>query len=76
MTDWRPIETAPKDGTTVDLWTIETRPTKRYAKRVTSCRYSVCDKGWVTSPPETRFVIGSPTYWMPVPNPPTENLDD
>lgn len=76
MTDWQPIETAPKDGTRVDLWTG--------GRRVTGAFYK--DDGWTvwvrwvrdkrqTSgglPTGTHRYTGvdSPTHWMPLPEPP------
>lgn len=51
---WQSIETAPKDGTIVDLWYPE------YG-RITDQWYDAED-GW--------FTADNPTYWMPVPEQP------
>lgn len=49
MKEWQPIETAPKDGTKVDLW----RP--GYTKP------RICDAWWESS--REQFVTGTPTLW-------------
>jgi len=62
---WRPIESAPKDGTFVDLW-IE-HP--GFGKRYTDMCY--CDGDWIN-----RDGLYKPSksdsipYWMPLPEPP------
>lgn len=66
-TEWRPIETAPKDGTPVDLW-VESVELMRYPQ----CVYR--DGKWFSnfgplgqsSPLRVR-----PTHWRPLPEPPT-----
>lgn len=70
MTDWRPIETAPKDGTTVQvaLWAWNQVGGQRlycYA------RYGQGGPHWQ----EVRWdevgeKIYDPTHWMPLPPPP------
>lgn len=76
--DWRPIETAPRDGTEVDLWVSGPG-----ARRVADCRWArptlanwgdrYGDDGdlpaqWVT---RNGFALdrrnGIPTHWMPAP---------
>lgn len=71
---WQPIETAPKDGTLIDLWVDGTR--------LPDCRwYAECAE-WEQEPhwaqkyaetgPDCGFpVSGAPTHWMPQPEPPT-----
>ena len=56
--NWQTMETAPEDGTYVDLWA--------YGTRYTSCTY---DKGQWENEHNVldRF---EPTYWMPIPAPP------
>jgi hypothetical protein len=54
MTDWQPIETAPKDGTYVLLAT----PKGRMADG------NFCTKYGVWSWP---YVMVEPTHWMPMP---------
>lgn len=42
MTDWQPIETAPKDGTVVDLWVVDQDDPK--GRRIPNA-YWVKDRG-------------------------------
>ena len=65
---WEPIETAPKDGTRIDLWSR--------SERVPNARWDARRKAWVhdwlgdfDSIDEVR-VDGNPTHWMPLPPPP------
>lgn len=70
MTEWQPIETAPKDGTRVDLW-VEV--SLLGAGRETDCYW---DRGaWFI--PANNYGDGCstydgqmPTHWMPIPEPP------
>ena len=64
MSDWRPMETAPKDGTPVLI----------YFPRIGSQRrgqavayYHRVSGSWVTHP---GMYNRSPTHWMPLPDPP------
>lgn len=65
MTDWRPIETAPRDGTAILVTApdVECEVTIAYFQR--GRLYSIFDGkpfgGWVTPT----------THWMPLPKPPT-----
>lgn len=75
-TNWRPIETAPKDGTPVDLWVVGVR-----TGRMPACHWGyhdwlngkpVGEQGWF-HPFENQRDGGpspKPTHWMPVPEPP------
>jgi len=87
---WQPIDTAPKDGTFIDLWIGGEFP-----RREPDCYWglpdhccgemgSLCDsdwhgldKGWVGSynMPISDF-DGGPTHWMPLPPPPTTTAKD
>ncbi len=71
--EWLPIETAPKDGTEVDLWTVFKDGD---GERVTNAK-------WVDGPwPGWRAqewdhggmgwdpIWGEATHWMPLPKPP------
>jgi len=78
---WQPIETAPKDGTTVLLWWRS-----EFAGDVVdwwACGewkvFGDGSKGWIgesfyTSEPDfwTRLIAARPTHWMPLPSPPQE----
>lgn len=75
MSEWQPIETAPKDGTVIDLWS------RRFEKRSVDCRWVVENRqlgthcvmdGW-KSPGMDRHTCLNPaqfTHWMPLPTPP------
>lgn len=66
MSEWQPIETAPKDGTPVDLWCGE------YQERLVN--YSREDRGggnvFYVPNESGRCVVRSATHWMPLPPPP------
>lgn len=62
---WRPIDTAPLDGTEVDLW--------RDGERLTNWRFNARRHGWsqeVGYPVVTVYLIKQPSHWMPVPDGP------
>lgn len=75
MSDWQPIETAPKDGTFVDLWAG--------GRRWTDCRFGPVDyklvPGWGRDggnahehgySGKTVDEVKDPTHWMQIPAPP------
>ena len=73
--EWQPIETAPRDGSTVDLWT-------NYGRR-TNCKWG--HHSWLNGKPigaktwESESMDGPlpiPTHWIypPPPPPNTETL--
>ena len=69
---WQPIETAPKDGTLVDLWAGE---------RIADCAWNVPSNCWaersVSSFSGRPYwaVVNNPTHWMPLPTAPTNPED-
>ena len=74
MSEWQPIETAPLDGTTIDLWDSD------YKVRVTNASWDyhywsnckpVAPKSWGRGSTDGPFV-GNPTHWMLPPSPPKE----
>jgi hypothetical protein len=82
--EWQPIETAPKDGSVVDLWVPSYRQVNDYlveGHRVAACRWN---DGWgdggfweakfveVDSFTPLDSIDGQqPTHWMPLPEPPS-----
>lgn len=82
MTEWQPIETAPKDGTEVLVWCSKCALVP-IAMSYSSAAYfeleygdpEYMEEGWYMSwsypvdPPE---VTWQPTHWMPLPPPPQE----
>lgn len=62
---WQPIETAPRDGTVVDLWMTANNKNSGY--RVTDCWWSTLCECWI-SPGGDFSPLAS--HWMPLPAPP------
>jgi len=71
---WRPIETAPKDGTVIDLWDW------KYMHRVTDACWRhhywengkpLGEKSWGAGDRDGPFVM-EPTHWMPLPKRPED----
>lgn len=78
MSEWKTIDSAPKDGTEIDLWIVtskEWRP-EGESRRVTDCCWaSVGDKqGWCDFADGCWDFVESNhhtvTHWMPIPEPP------
>jgi hypothetical protein len=80
MAEWQPIETAPKDGTPVDLWLVT--KFSDHLKEPTRCR-RITDAAWDDqwlwfNGIFTAHVEGVrdgdwkavATHWMPLPSPP------
>jgi hypothetical protein len=82
LMNWKPIETAPKDGRFIDVWAVY-KVTGGHGSRITSvqwcedhgdwCYFSDDEDAWaISNPPE--WVNMSPrmaTHWMPIPPPPS-----
>lgn len=68
---WQPIETAPKDGTVVDLF-------YPLLGRVADARWTAeLSMGWVTDGPMGETITrpnSELTHWRPLPPPPARNL--
>lgn len=58
MSAWLPIDTAPHDGTPVDLW-------HKSGMRITECWWDAEDECWSCAMGESEF-----THWMPIPEGP------
>ena len=78
MTEWRPIETAPKDGTFILLAGPSGYITTPI--RVSVGRYDPERRPyspWQTHSDDDFTDDGEePTHWMPLPNPPEEYTND
>jgi hypothetical protein len=64
MNNWQPIETAPKDGTVVLIWSPSRGACAAWKK----------GRGWHTEPGV--YHVSRPTHWMPLPDPPTGEARD
>ena len=70
MTGWQPVETAPKDGTVVLVWTRTGPHLAAYLR--------LRPEGWMEKDGSyllTEDTTGLPTHWMPLPVPPASNAD-
>jgi len=66
MTEWQPIETAPKDGTKFDAWVPDAFGGHRMTDLSFNARGQLRQNGLLTTADLPRW----PTHWMPLPNPP------
>lgn len=71
---WQPIETAPKDGTKVDLWGVNMLSWDKHGERIVNvgwgavvCWFGVEREDWRHG----RGEDFKPTHWMPIPPAPT-----
>lgn len=67
MSNWQPIETAPKDGTRVLLWSRGFLPMLGAWLEHTGMAYQK-PAWWSNNVP----IIPQPTHWFPIPTPPAE----
>jgi hypothetical protein len=82
MSEWKPIETAPKDGTSIDLWGFF--EPKDYVSHYPAGRWTNMvwqENAWRLP---SVFSDGRPgdsmahitfTHWMPLPEPPSAALE-
>ncbi len=76
MTEWQPIETAPKDGTIVLFWPDFDAEDARPPHRRKDQKNRYIKMGWTSGngdywSPEMQL-LNEPTHWMPLPEPPQE----
>lgn len=72
MSKWQSIETAPTDGTAVDLWVVDHIAGLEWREPEAvfrdGCWWTLSDEGEMES---VGFAgIQEPSHWMPVPKPP------
>ena len=72
MSAWQPIETAPKDGTKIDLWVANQELGR--AIRETDMVWHHFDDGSAWAHADALFLVEEDgwtvTHWMPLPEPP------
>lgn len=66
MSEWRDIETAPRDGTHVVVFEPRKTPVVAYFSQAIEMFSNL---GWQSTPGGCRY---NPTHWMPLPSPPGE----
>lgn len=64
MSEWQPIETAPKDGRDILLW-----PTRWPRKKIDLGFWNDGSGSWSLST-DIEYSPQNPTHWMPLPEPP------
>jgi hypothetical protein len=67
MSEWQPIETAPKDGTPFDAWVPDAFGGRRMTGLSFNWRGKLRQHGLLTAKELPRW----PTHWMPLPEPPS-----
>ena len=74
MTEWQPIETAPKDGTPVICALPGNRPFTAYYAQIADDFGNVdcwiAGNNWCNSIQEYDVIIPAGLYWQPLPEPP------
>ena len=74
MSEWRPIETAPRDGTPVLLWASDF---KGATARTAQFRLHPCGSGlWLLAESATQelyLIAGQATHWAPLPPGPSQS---
>ena len=70
LTEWKPIETAPKNGATI-LVTWAKEPTWG----ASTARWSESEKGWIEPSDEDGGCFKNLTHWMPLPPAPTPDRE-
>lgn len=74
---WMPIESAPKDGTDIDLWMSGPSSPEGYREPMSG--WDATREEWMAfsdywgEVPIGRMVGDAPTHWMPLPEPPNED---
>ena len=70
---WRPIKTAPKDGTLVDIWGVNHLSYDKHSHRMVNVKFGPV-RDWMGQERDDwqhgRGEDFEPTHWMPLPAPP------
>jgi hypothetical protein len=69
MNDWRPIETAPKDGTVILIWEISavTNLTVPHVCMARWQKHRLYKAGGYWNSFASQSQVATPTWWMPLP---------
>lgn len=75
-TGWQPMDSAPKDGTTIDLWVRAEH--SGFCFRQAQCSWidEIEDWGPLSSTYPLKKLKLTPLFWMPQPPPPVARRDD
>lgn len=71
MSEWQPIETAPKDGSSVLLWSEAWDMSWGVVIGSYDAGAWVTSEGQTADDDEDEFGSIAPTHWMPLPPPPS-----
>jgi hypothetical protein len=75
MSEWQLIETAPKDGTQVDIWGVNHLHYKKIGLRKCNVSFGPVTDWMGRERDDWRHGMGEdfePTHWMPLPQPPAQ----
>lgn len=81
MSEWQPIETAPMDGTTIDLWVVCNPAVAKWNNLMRPLRYAdmvwkpggIFRGGWYFKFGSRIPLAAVPTHWMPLPSAPNKD---
>ena len=74
MMDWQDIETAPKDGTLVDLWADGQRfPDCHFQEYLAHAAPGHWRQSTTGMPKQGYSLFENITHWMPLPSPPVQS---
>lgn len=72
---WRPIETAPKDGTEIDVWCASDAEGDDGGYRIARVWWCCVDRCWRSYSDERMQWAHQPTHWMPLPASPAPDKE-
>ena len=74
MSEWKPIESAPRDGTKIDLWVRRKRiPDAFWVENDDGTGWAVEESDWHTGEAYHEFIDGRPSHFTPLPEPPSDD---